>query len=150
VAGLVIKFQRWLDCFSWAAEIWRIPMKSTLAILLSGLLLCGCWQKPASSARSAFDQVAAGGDTVWHGGWVLHVTKRDGAALEGIRITMTADDGHKATITADTGTLAPGSITNAADDNCVRILLHQAHAESIGETNRSEASMTWMSLVLQR
>jgi hypothetical protein len=121
-------------------------MKTTLTILLSGLLLCGCSQKQATSARPAIDLVEVGKDITWRGGIVLHVTKRDGASLEGIQIIGTAADGQKMTTTADTGTLTPGSVENAADDSAVRITLHNAKSVSA----KSQATMPELMLVLHK
>jgi len=101
-------------------------MKSTLTIILSGLLLCGCSQKQTSAAGAAIDLVQAGKDTTWREPYILHITKRDGASLEGIKITSTTTDGVKTTITAATGTLSPGSVENAADETAVQISLNDA------------------------
>jgi hypothetical protein len=105
-------------------------MRNTLTILLSGLLLCGCSQKQATSPRPAIDLVEAGKDITAFSGIVIHVAKRDGTSLEGIQIKTTASDGQKTTITADTGTLAPGSVENAADDSAVRITLQNVKSVS--------------------
>jgi len=77
-------------------------MKFTLSFLLSGLLLCGCSQKPAAAARPAIDLVEVGHETVWNGGYVLHVSKRNGTSLEGILVTETTPDGKNITLNADT------------------------------------------------
>ena len=105
-------------------------MKTTLTMLLLGFLLCGCSQKRPSTTSPAIDQIQAGKDLAWNdGSSVLHVTKRDGNSLEGIRIVTTASDGQKTTTTADTGTLTPGSLENAADNSCVTITLHNAKSQ---------------------
>jgi hypothetical protein len=101
-------------------------MKYTLIILLSGLLLCGCSHKQAASAGRAIDLVVAGKDVAWGRGAVLHVTKRDGTSVEGVQLLLPRSDGQKGMITADTGTLAPGSDVSATDDSCVQITLHDA------------------------
>jgi uncharacterized lipoprotein YajG len=85
-------------------------MKNTLIILLSGLLLCGCSKKPATLARPAADLVEAGKDITWSDGagyvtHVMHITKRDGVSLEGIRIVDTERNGNVMTITANKGKL---------------------------------------------
>ena len=111
-------------------------MKTTLTVLLSGLLLCGCSQKQASSAGPAIDLVQAGKDIVWQGGTVLHVTKRDGTSVEGIQIVTTSSKGEKTTITADTGTVSPGSIEDAADQNSVKLTLHDARGETLAPAGK--------------
>jgi hypothetical protein len=121
-------------------------MKNTLTIILSGLLLCGCSQKQASSAGPAIDLVQAGKDISWRDGYVLHITKRDGTSLEGIQIISTAADGQKTITTADTGTLTPGSVENAADDSAVRITLRNAKSVSA----KSQATMQELMLVLHK
>jgi hypothetical protein len=80
-------------------------MNNTLLILLSGLLLYGCSQKHAPPARSASELVEAGKDIAWSDGYVLHVTRREGLTLGGIRIVKTETNGRVFTITADRGTL---------------------------------------------
>ena len=82
-------------------------MKTTLTILLSCLVLCGCSQKQATSSRPAIDLVEAGKDISWRDGYTLHVDKRDGASLEGIQISMETPEGQKVKITAETGTVLP-------------------------------------------
>jgi hypothetical protein len=106
-------------------------MKTILTVLLSGLILCGCSQKQA--APPAIDLVVAGKDIMWHGSIVLHVTKRDGASLEGIQISAATSDGGKTTISGDTGTVTANSVVNAADDNSVRITIENARVEKSGE-----------------
>ena len=99
-------------------------MKNTLFIVLSGLLLCGCSHKQAASESRAIDLVVAGKDVAWGRGAVLHIAKRDGTSVEGVQLLLPRSDGQKGMITADTGTLAPGSDVDAADDSCVQITLH--------------------------
>jgi hypothetical protein len=119
-------------------------MKSILTVLLSGLILCGCSQKQA--APPAIDLVVAGKDITWHGGIVLHVTKRDGASLEGIQISSATPDGRKTTVTGDTGTVMAGSAVNAADDNSVRITIENARIRKSGAIITGKE---WM-IVLQK
>jgi hypothetical protein len=111
-------------------------MKNTLLILLSGLLLCGCSKMPASSAHPASDRIVAGTDVAWNDGIVLHVTKRDGTSLEGIRVVHTDASGQVTTITADKGTVELGSTTTTTggvvtSTNGVMILLQDAHLQSV-------------------
>ena len=87
-------------------------MKNTFTILLSGLLLCGCSQKQAASTSPTTDFVQAGRDITCLGGWVLHVTKRDGSSLEGIRLVLDPAKSPEDVITADTGTLTPEGSMN--------------------------------------
>ena len=124
-------------------------MKVTMVILSAGLVLCGCVPDQTSSKPAAFDRVAAGGDTAWHDGVVLHIAKRNGAALEGIRINWTTNDGHKTVLVANSGTVAPGSLTNAADVNAVRLILNHVHIDSDNGTNRAVISMAFYTFALR-
>ncbi|HEX9047129.1 MAG TPA: hypothetical protein VF988_08880 [Verrucomicrobiae bacterium] len=128
-------------------------MKITLSVLLSGLLLCGCSQnsqKQPSSSGPAIDLIQASNDTVWQDGAVLHVTKRDGSSVEGIRITHNKPDGDKVTITADTGTLSPGSTEGAADVNSVKLTLHNMRNEMHGPGGNKVITAKEIVLVLER
>jgi hypothetical protein len=125
-------------------------MKNTLIVLLSGLLLCSCSQKQASSAGPAIDLIQAGKDITAFSGSVIHITKRDGTSLEGIQIISTGADGQKTTTTADTGTLAPGSVEDATDANSVMLILHNAHGETIADTGKKLTDIKEMTLVLKR
>jgi hypothetical protein len=111
-------------------------MRTTHTILLLGLFLCGCSHKQATPA---IDLVQTGTsvtwnfvDTLWNknGTCVLHVTQRDGSSLGGIRLVLTTPDGQEATLTADAGSLLPGSVENHADKNFVRISLVGATYQS--------------------
>ena len=111
-------------------------MRTMHTILLLGLLLCSCSHKQATPA---IDLVQTGTsvtwnfvDTLWnkHGTCVLQVTQRDGSSLGGIRLLLTTPDGQEATLTADTGSLLPGSVENHADKNFVRIRLVGATYQS--------------------
>jgi hypothetical protein len=111
-------------------------MKTMLIIPLLGLFLCGCSHKQATPA---IDLVQTGTnltwnfvDTLWNkqGTCVLQVTQRDGSSLGGIRLVLKTPDGQEATLTADTGSLLPGSAENHADTDCVRIRLVSATYES--------------------
>ena len=78
----------------------------------------------------------AGTDVAWSDGNVLHVTKRDGTSLEGIRVVHTDASGQVTTITADKGTVALGSGTTTTggvvtSTNGVLILLQDAHLQSV-------------------
>ena len=80
-------------------------MKNTLIILLSGICLCGC-------SKRASDLLVAGKDIKWTDNYghtavtnVVHITKRDGSSIEGIRLVMTDGTGAITTITADRGSL---------------------------------------------
>ncbi len=91
-------------------------MKLARTILASGLLLCSC-------SPSAMDFVQAGKDTEWPSGYVVHVEKRHGNSLEGIRIRLTSADGEARTFSARRGTVAPGWHRNPADKQFVTITL---------------------------
>jgi hypothetical protein len=111
-------------------------MKTKDTILLLGFLLCGCSHKEVTPA---IDLVQTGTsvtwnfvDTLWNkqGTCVLQVTQRDDTSLGGIRLVLKTPDGQEATLTADTGSLLPGSVENHADKNCVRIRLVGATYQS--------------------
>jgi ATP-dependent Clp protease ATP-binding subunit ClpA len=99
-------------------------MKTACMLILSGLVLCGCSQEQASSAGPAIDLVRAGKDTTWSNGYVLHVTKRDGASLEGVTISAKLPNGQTQAFSADTATLS--GVPNATDDSSVMVTLHGA------------------------
>jgi hypothetical protein len=124
-------------------------MKTTLTILLSGLLVCGCAQNRASSAGPAINLVQAGKDTVWQNGTVLHIAKREGTSVEGIQIVRTSE-GQKMTVTADTGTLSPGTIQNAADADSIKLILRDARSETLGPSGRNVMTVKEWTLVLKR
>ena len=121
-------------------------MKTTLTILISGLLLCGCAQRQATSAHRAIDAIEAGKEVVWNDGLVLRIMKRDGDSVEGIRIVSKSSDGQETTTTADTGSLSPGSVENPADTHSVRITLRNAQIQ--GAT--THATTETMMLVLRK
>ena len=99
-------------------------MNTTITVLLSGLLLCGCSQKQATRA---VDLIQAGKDTTWNqGAYDLQVTKRDGDSLSGIHLVLTTPGSLITNITAETGTVTAGSVENPADPNCVRVTLFNA------------------------
>jgi uncharacterized lipoprotein YajG len=87
-------------------------MKNTHLILLSAILLFGCSKKQAISAPQATDRIEAGKDIVL-GGSVVHVTKRDGDSIEGVRIVTKYAGGIVKTLIADTGRVRQGSNTLA-------------------------------------
>ena len=117
-------------------------MKHTLTVLLSGLLLCGCSQKPATSARPAIDLVEASKNVAWSDGYVVSIGKRDGTALEAVVVSKTGSDGKKRTFTADIATLLSGSEGSPTDENFVRIILHNAQDNLDGTKNVGEVTVT--------
>ena len=102
-------------------------MKNTFALLLTGLLLCGCSQK-----HRAIDLIQTGKDTTWDSGAVLHVTKRDGYSLQGVRFTAQSVKGETNVITADTATLSP--VPFATDGRSVMITFHNATSQTTSQT----------------
>jgi hypothetical protein len=111
-------------------------MKTAHTFLLLGLLLCGCSNRQTTPA---IDLVQTRSDVTWNfvdtfwskrGTCILHVSQRDDSSLKGIRLDLKTSDGKEATLTADTGSLLPGSVENAADKNCVRIKLVNATFQS--------------------
>jgi hypothetical protein len=118
-------------------------MKYTFIILLFGAIICGCSKKQATTALPAADLIVAGKDIPWHGGEVLHVTKRDGDLIEGIRLVTSTG----ATITADKGTIKRGLVGPPMPShmlistNIVTLVLEDAHIhvhstdQRVGEMN---------------
>ena len=102
-------------------------MRNMLTVLLSGLFLCGCCsQRQASQPAPAIDRVQSGSDTAWdHGEYVLHVTKRDGSSIQGVKIVAKAPDGLETTITADKGTVSEGS-----DPHFIKIILYDGKSQN--------------------
>jgi len=98
-------------------------MKTFIATFLIGLCLFGCSRGHDSRSQSPLDRVQPGRD-VSFGHYVLHVEKREGSSLEGVRIVSTEPDGLTATITADKGTLSQG-----ADRSSITVVLRDAHTE---------------------
>ena len=108
-------------------------------ILLSSLFLFGCSKRPVP----AVDLVKAGKDIVWNESDgstnVLHVDKRDGNSLEGIRVVHTGKDGNVAvTMTADTGKVyasdTKDTIGGVFYTNFAKIALENVHAKSADGT----------------
>jgi hypothetical protein len=115
-------------------------MKPILTILLSSLLVCGCSKKHAPTAQSAIALVEAGKD-VTLGGLVLHVAKRDGSSIEGIRIVRKEAAGKETTILADTGTLSQGS-----DQSTVRIVLNNVRRETKSQSGTTTKTSEGMAI----
>lgn len=94
---------------------------------------------------NAIDLVQVGKDTDWRGGYVLHIAKRDGASIEDIQIsrpsTWSPDD-QKTTITADTGSLSPGSAEDPADGCLVQLTLKNVHIKR-GQTETVLGKITF-------
>jgi len=105
-------------------------------------------EKRKASAGPPIDLVQAGKDIVLPGGTILHVTKRDGASLEGIRIVSSTTDGQKTTLTADSGTISSGSIKEATDVNPVKLTLHNGHCETLGPDGTRVITAKEMSLAM--
>lgn len=98
-------------------------MKSTLTILLLSLSLLGCSQKQTALTGSAIDRIQPSKD-ISFGSYVLHVEKREGASIEGVRITSREPNGQIATVTAERGTLS-----QAANRSFITVVLHDAQIE---------------------
>lgn len=99
------------------------PIKTQIATVLVVLCLCGCSRGHDTRSQSPLDRVQPGRD-VSFGHYVVHVEKRKGSSLEGIRIVSTEPDGLTATVTANKGTLSQG-----AERSFITIVLHDAHTE---------------------
>jgi len=105
-------------------------MKTTLTVLLSGLLLCGCSQKQATSASPAIDLVETSKAVAWSDGYVIYIGKRHGASLEDIHVSHKYSNGATASIFAEKGTVSAGSVEDPKDVNSVKIILENARIVS--------------------
>jgi hypothetical protein len=108
-------------------------MKKITTIAFLGLFLCGCSHKQTASDRPAIDQVVAGKNMEWGRDVVLHVEKRAGTNVEGVRLILPRADGQKGVITAETGTLIAGSDLSSTDSDCVRITLYNPKGVNTNE-----------------
>ncbi len=110
-------------------------MKSTLTTLLLSLSLLGCSEKHTALTGSAIDRIQPGKD-ISFGSYVLHVEKREGASVQGVRITSREPDGQTATVTAERGTLS-----QAADRSFITVVLSDAQMEK-GKQKASAGEVT--------
>ena len=124
----------------------RFMKKTTLGVVVSALMLCGCAHRQEASAHRAIDSIRAGGDSVWSSGVVLHVANRKGDSIEGIRIVSKTPGGQETTLIASAGTLLPGSFANPADSHSVRITLRDVQ----GLRDSTGVAAETMTLVLKR
>jgi hypothetical protein len=95
------------------------------------------------AAQSAVDLVVADKEITSFPGYVLHITKRDGSSIEGIHIVINQHNGKKTTITADTGTVLPGSAPIT-----VRLVLVHAKCETIDQDKTTRMIVEKMEIVL--
>jgi hypothetical protein len=117
-------------------------MKNTFTLLLTGLFLCGCSQK-----HQALDLIQPGKDTIWSSGAVLHITRRDGYSLQGVRFTAQSVKGETNVITADTATLSP--VPSATDGKSVMITFHNASSQTTSQTGTETKVIGEFSIPLQ-
>src|SRR5579871_6356141 len=119
-------------------------MKSASLVVLALLtmVLTGCSShSPTASTRPLIDLVQAGKDIELPGGYVLHVTKREGSSIEGIRIHYPHPGGPASEITAEKGTIKPGlpdqsDYINQLIYNRTQITIRLFNAKSVtGSTN---------------
>ena len=110
-------------------------MKNTILILLSAFIFFGCSKKQAVStppknqavsAPQASDRIEAGKDIVF-GASVVHIAKRDGNSIEGVRIITKYAGGIEKTLIADTGRVRQGS-------NTLTIILDKAECQTKSES----------------
>jgi len=90
----------------------------------------------ATSAHPLIDLVEAGKDLAWGNGWIMHVAKREGSSLEGIRIVIKAPDGQEKTLVAETGMVSKGP-----DDNSVKLILYKVQGQSSNNSWTAEEYM---------
>jgi uncharacterized protein YcfL len=105
-------------------------MKTTCFILLSALLLCGCYsQEQAGSSHPANDLLKAG-KFIKGRDSIVFVQQRDGDSLKDIMVWNTASGAITSTLRAETGrVLAKGS----SDAHSVKITLHNVKKVSLAE-----------------
>jgi len=84
--------------------------------------------------------VQAGKDIEFPGGYVLHVTKREGSSLEGIHLLVTSPNGQASEITAETGTIKSGTPERSNFENQITITLHDAKTMT-GPTRSTAATV---------
>jgi hypothetical protein len=110
-------------------------MKNIFILLLSCLFVCSC------SPRRASDLVVAGKDIKWIDNYgytavtnVMHIAKRDGLSIEGVRLVTTDGTGAIKTNTADRGTLNTNFVSTVCGStdytNAVLITLEDAQWQS--------------------
>ena len=93
-------------------------------LLVAGVLalpLFGCSRKQDASKPGAIDGIQPGQDIAWADGSVMTVTRREGHALEGVRIVRMLSTGQATVISANKGTIEPG-----ADAHSVNLTLYEA------------------------
>ena len=54
-------------------------------------------------SNSAIDLIQVGKDTTWTNGYLLHIEKRDGPQIEGVRLVRKTKDGQDETVISDWG-----------------------------------------------
>ncbi|HZQ45721.1 MAG TPA: hypothetical protein VFC07_01810 [Verrucomicrobiae bacterium] len=99
-------------------------MRITTTIMLMSVFFCGCSFKHSTPPGSPLDRVQAGRD-ISFGNYVLHVEKRVGSSLEGIKIVSKGPDGQTVTTVAEKGTISQGS-----DKSYIIAVLHDAHTDT--------------------
>lgn len=105
-------------------------MKIAMAVLFFGVMLCGCSPRQATRTKPAIDWMQPGRAVDWGGGTVSRIEKRDGMAVQGIKLTFQHAPNPDSTVTADSGTLVPGSPKDSSDTNSVTIVLTNAKTVS--------------------
>jgi hypothetical protein len=125
-------------------------MRKYIALITLALFtveFTGCaGDSPPASTRPAIDLVQAGKDIEFPGGYIVHVTKRDGSSLEGIHIHFPHPDGPASEITADTGTIKSGIPDHSDYENELiyknQITIRLKNARTVtGTTNSTSAFM---------
>src|SRR4051794_17128131 len=103
-------------------------MKKNIPLIILAsftMIIAGCSNhSPTASPPPAIDLVQAGKDVKFPGGYVLHVTKREGSSLEGIRVLVTPSIGQASEITAETGTIQSGTPEHSNFENQITITLY--------------------------
>src|ERR1035437_3423972 len=106
-------------------------MKTTSIILLAGLLLCGCSQKKMASQK---DFIQTGRDITLNSGLcILHVDKRDGDLVSGIRCVMDSGKKTESVLTSDTGTLTTLVRKKDGQAMWMQLVLHNPNNQTAGK-----------------
>ncbi len=111
---------------------------TTVLLLLGGLLVCGC-SRNAPGAVLAPALVQEGKTVTWSDGRKIHVQRRQGNKLEGIRFVQGSLGGLQRAVEAERGL-----ISRDPDGKTVRVTPYDA---VVREPGRDGASLTEFSVI---
>jgi hypothetical protein len=114
-------------------------MKTTSTILLASLLLCSCSQKQSASQK---DFILTGKDLTLNSGLcVLHVDKRDGDLVSGVRCVIDPGKKTESVLTADTGTLTTLAKKQNGQVILMQLVLHSPQNQTEGKPQGGDISI---------